>query len=223
MLYLWTQESLKQIWCIFYTSIHLLIERRRKPGCDGVQSTFATTFPSLSRAGFHFREPFLSSPAFAAMPACLVEPGNGWLICYWCWLRCWCWDWCGAGGSRVAHLRPRQGRPEALEMEGFTFAVLSRGFRPTFADFHLDFGNLIDMKFFATQTDWTTFLHTILRPNWINYGILHIYTLDISSWSCKLYEYMFTFAVAFATAYFEGPFAQLSPSFRAWGFGLRAT
>ena len=28
-----------------------------------------------------------------------------------------------------------------LEMEGFTFAVLSRGFRPTFADFRLDFGN----------------------------------------------------------------------------------
>ena len=26
-----------------------------------------------------------------------------------------------------------------LEMEGFTFAVLSRGFRPTFADFRLDF------------------------------------------------------------------------------------
>ena len=28
-----------------------------------------------------------------------------------------------------------------LEMEGFAFAVLSRGFRPTFADFRLDFGN----------------------------------------------------------------------------------
>ena len=142
------------------------VERRRKPGCDGVLilKYFRHHFPlAFARRVFTFASHYcrhrLSRPLspwsvlitcgcnlyyqsnHPALPACLVEPGNGWLICCWCWLRCWCWDWCGAGGSRVAHLRPRQGRPEALEMEGFTFAVLSRGFRPTFADFHLDFGN----------------------------------------------------------------------------------
>ena len=37
-----------------------------------------------------------------------------------------------------------------LEMEGFTFAVLSRGFRPTFADFRLDFAKPLKFKLETT-------------------------------------------------------------------------
>ena len=134
-------------------------------------------------------------------------------------------------------------------MEGFTFAVLSRGFRPTFADFHLDFGNWHEVLCNPNRLNNLSAYNTEAK---LDYGILikisqlckqnlqnsdrkqpsnsdplklsiyswmlHIYTLDISYWSCKMCMNIYVhfrggFRDSLFWRLFRGAFAKLS---RVW-------